>query len=84
MVDGRPEPVTPPVIGLALSGGGSRAIAFHLGCLRASPNDVVDTLTDLFIRHGHRGFIRSDNVEVAARPVRGRGRRSRMLNLIIR
>jgi len=25
----------PPVIGLALSGGGSRAIAFHLGCLRA-------------------------------------------------
>src|SRR4051794_3577938 len=25
----------PPAIGLALSGGGSRAIAFHLGCLRA-------------------------------------------------
>ena len=25
----------PPKIGLALSGGGSRAIAFHLGCLRA-------------------------------------------------
>src|SRR5260370_11134312 len=24
-----------PQIGLALSGGGSRAIAFHLGCLRA-------------------------------------------------
>ena len=24
-----------PVIGLSLSGGGSRAIAFHLGCLRA-------------------------------------------------
>ena len=24
-----------PIIGLALSGGGSRAIAFHLGCLRA-------------------------------------------------
>ncbi|MDZ7685289.1 MAG: patatin-like phospholipase family protein [Gammaproteobacteria bacterium] len=24
-----------PRIGLALSGGGSRAIAFHLGCLRA-------------------------------------------------
>src|SRR5919106_1722923 len=24
-----------PTIGLALSGGGSRAIAFHLGCLRA-------------------------------------------------
>jgi NTE family protein len=28
------EPVAPK-IGLALSGGGSRAIAFHLGCLRA-------------------------------------------------
>lgn len=28
------SPVIPP-IGLALSGGGSRAIAFHLGCLRA-------------------------------------------------
>src|SRR5262245_11224142 len=28
------EQVTPK-IGLALSGGGSRAIAFHLGCLRA-------------------------------------------------
>jgi NTE family protein len=27
--------ITPPKIGLALSGGGSRAIAFHLGCLRA-------------------------------------------------
>lgn len=26
---------TAPIIGLALSGGGSRAIAFHLGCLRA-------------------------------------------------
>ena len=25
----------PETIGLALSGGGSRAIAFHLGCLRA-------------------------------------------------
>ena len=24
-----------PTIGIALSGGGSRAIAFHLGCLRA-------------------------------------------------
>lgn len=29
------EPVAAPTIGLALSGGGSRAIAFHLGCLRA-------------------------------------------------
>src|SRR5688572_11803468 len=33
-----PERATGPLeanIGLALSGGGSRAIAFHLGCLRA-------------------------------------------------
>ena len=29
------EPEKPRQIGLALSGGGSRAIAFHLGCLRA-------------------------------------------------
>lgn len=29
------EPSEEPRIGLALSGGGSRAIAFHLGCLRA-------------------------------------------------
>ncbi|MBS1885621.1 MAG: ThiF family adenylyltransferase [Actinobacteria bacterium] len=30
------EPASPPRdVGLALSGGGSRAIAFHLGCLRA-------------------------------------------------
>ena len=31
----RPAPASPERIGLALSGGGSRAIAFHLGCLRA-------------------------------------------------
>ncbi len=34
----RPVPVPAPVsrdVGLALSGGGSRAVAFHLGCLRA-------------------------------------------------
>jgi NTE family protein len=30
-----PEDKNRPTIGLALSGGGSRAIAFHLGCLRA-------------------------------------------------
>ena len=29
------RPVKPRDVGLALSGGGSRAIAFHLGCLRA-------------------------------------------------
>jgi len=38
--DGNVTPISPPgtygkSIGLALSGGGSRAIAFHLGCLRA-------------------------------------------------
>ena len=30
-----PAPVRPRNVGLALSGGGSRAIAFHLGCFRA-------------------------------------------------
>lgn len=35
MADDGAEPAKPPAIGLALSGGGSRAIAFHLGCLRA-------------------------------------------------
>lgn len=30
-----PSPPPPRDVGLALSGGGSRAIAFHLGCLRA-------------------------------------------------
>jgi NTE family protein len=35
MAEGEAEPAPPPAIGLALSGGGSRAIAFHLGCLRA-------------------------------------------------
>jgi integrative and conjugative element protein (TIGR02256 family) len=30
-----PRPLPPRKVGLALSGGGSRAIAFHLGCLRA-------------------------------------------------
>src|ERR1700674_928117 len=35
MTNGEAEPAIPPAIGLALSGGGSRGIAFHLGCLRA-------------------------------------------------
>lgn len=35
MADGGTEAAKPAAIGLALSGGGSRAIAFHLGCLRA-------------------------------------------------
>ena len=30
-----PDPANPRDVGLALSGGGCRAIAFHLGCLRA-------------------------------------------------
>ena len=35
----------PPSIGLTLSGGGSRAIAFHLGCLRAL--DKLGILSDV-------------------------------------
>lgn len=35
MNDQSSDPHREPQIGLALSGGGSRAIAFHLGCLRA-------------------------------------------------
>ncbi|HVY20693.1 MAG TPA: patatin-like phospholipase family protein [Bauldia sp.] len=35
MTDDGADVATPPAIGLALSGGGARAIAFHLGCLRA-------------------------------------------------
>lgn len=37
-----------PTIGLALSGGGSRAIAFHLGCMRAlHDRDILDKVTVL-------------------------------------
>jgi NTE family protein len=37
-----------PTIGLALSGGGSRAIAFHLGCLRAlHDRGILDRVTVL-------------------------------------
>ena len=37
-----------PTIGLALSGGGSRAIAFHLGCLRAlHDRGILDKITVL-------------------------------------
>ncbi|MEC5387303.1 patatin-like phospholipase family protein [Uliginosibacterium sp. H3] len=40
--------MSPPKIGLALSGGGSRAIAFHLGCLRAlHDRGVLDKVTVL-------------------------------------
>jgi NTE family protein len=38
MTDGGTSSAGSPEIGLALSGGGSRAIAFHLGCLRALHN----------------------------------------------
>ena len=34
-ISAEPAPVSPRDVGLALSGGGSRAIAFHLGCFRA-------------------------------------------------
>ena len=37
-----------PTIGIALSGGGSRAIAFHLGCLRALHDQgILDQVTIL-------------------------------------
>lgn len=40
-----PSPVCEKNIGLALSGGGSRAIAFHLGCLRAlHDRDLLDRI----------------------------------------
>jgi predicted acylesterase/phospholipase RssA len=48
VVEPRPSNAPVPVpavrdVGLALSGGGSRAIAFHLGCLRAlADRDVLD------------------------------------------
>jgi NTE family protein len=38
----------PPTLGLALSGGGARAIAFHLGCLRALNRlGILDRVTVL-------------------------------------
>ena len=40
-----PLPKKPQNVGLALSGGGSRAIAFHLGCLRALHDlDLLDRI----------------------------------------
>lgn len=42
------EKMSPPRVGLALSGGGSRAIAFHLGCLRAlNDRGILDKVTVL-------------------------------------
>ena len=47
-VSSRAPLVTSPRIGLALSGGGSRAIAFHLGCLRALHRaGLIDRLDSL-------------------------------------
>ena len=47
-----------PRIGLSLSGGGSRAIAFHLGCMRALHDlgvlnkvDVLSTVSGLSLIH---------------------------------
>jgi NTE family protein len=45
MTDGGIGSAGSPAIGLALSGGGSRAIAFHLGCLRALHD--LDILTQV-------------------------------------
>ena len=43
-----PQSKKPQNVGLALSGGGSRAIAFHLGCLRALHDlDLLRNLTQI-------------------------------------
>ena len=47
------------MIGLALSGGGSRAMAFHLGCLRALNDlDILDRIGVLSTISG--GSVMSD------------------------
>jgi NTE family protein len=64
-----------PRIGLALSGGGSRAIAFHLGCLRALNRlglldrvAVVSTVSGGSVigayLHNHRGNFASFEAEI--------------------
>jgi NTE family protein len=81
-----------PKIGLALSGGGSRAIAFHLGCLRALDQlgllnrvTVVSTVSGgsvigaYFI--AHKGDFRS--FEAKVREVLGRGLARPMRNLLL-
>jgi NTE family protein len=66
-----------PKIGLALSGGGSRAIAFHLGCLRALNRlgllDRVATLSTVSggsvigaCFHAHRGDFASFEASIRA------------------
>src|SRR5712671_1641921 len=64
-----------PKIGLALSGGGSRAIAFHLGCLRALNRlrllnrvDVLSTVSGGSVigacYHAHRGDFASFEAKI--------------------
>ena len=68
---------TVPQIGLALSGGGSRAIAFHLGCLRALNRlglldriAVLSTVSGGSVIgayfHAHRGDFASFDASVRA------------------
>ncbi|MET4291147.1 NTE family protein [Bradyrhizobium sp. LB8.2] len=69
------EDATKPKIGLALSGGGSRAIAFHLGCLRALDNlglldqiAIVSTVSGGSVIgayfHAHRGDFPSFEMKI--------------------
>ncbi len=71
-----------PKIGLALSGGGSRAIAFHLGCLRALDRlGLLDRVVILSTVsggsvigayfHAHRGDFASFEANVRALLARG-------------
>lgn len=81
------EDATKPKIGLALSGGGSRAIAFHLGCLRALDKlGLLDQITILSTVsggsvigayfHAHRGDFPS--FEMKIRDVLAEGLAKRM------
>jgi NTE family protein len=78
---------TGPKIGLALSGGGSRAIAFHLGCLRALNRlglldriDVLSTVSGGSVIgacfHAHQGDFAS--FEAKMREILSRGLARRM------
>jgi NTE family protein len=78
---------TAPKIGLALSGGGSRAIAFHLGCLRALNRlglldriDVLSTVSGGSVIgacfHAHQGDFAS--FEKKMREILSRGLVRRM------
>jgi NTE family protein len=74
--------VVSPKIGLTLSGGGSRAIAFHLGCLRALKRlgllDHVAVLSTVSggsvigaYFHAHRGDFPSFEAEISRLLARG-------------